>query len=122
MCAQERIHLGSVALEDPPIKRRVNLHSADGKPFRIITVGHDPSLKIRPAEGGGFPSPALSRHALELVLEVPRNETSKFLAGSVRIQIDRQDYAEVSLPWSAIVRTRQAKSSLRGDEKPVTGS
>ncbi len=119
VCVPERIHLGSVALGDPPIKRRVNLQSADGKPFRIITVGHDAIVTIRPTDGGGFPSPASNRHALELVLEVPREPTSTFLAGSVRIQLDRRDYSEVSLPWSAIIRTRQAKSSARADEKPV---
>ena len=122
VCAPERIHLGSVATEDPPIKRRVILHASDGTPFRILAIGHDASVTVRPAEGGGFPSPASSRQAIELVFDAPPKEASRFLAGSVRIRIDRKDYPQVSLPWSAIVRARQAEPSRRKGEKLAIGS
>ena len=104
------------------MKRRVTLQSTDGKPFRIISVGHDAITKIRPSDGGGFPSPASNRHALELFLEVPREPTSTFLAGSVpsssTVGITRKC---LFLGRSSSERGRR-NPRARADEMPLFGS
>ncbi|MHB1560209.1 MAG: DUF1573 domain-containing protein [Isosphaeraceae bacterium] len=119
--APERIHFGSVSTDDPPIDRSIDLRAADGMPFRILSVDHDATVTVRPASRSGFPTDASSQHHLGLVFQVPCKETARFLVGKIRIRIDRRDYPEVAIPWSAIFQTGRSNSSPRHGESAVVG-
>jgi hypothetical protein len=109
-CEPPQIHFGSVALGDPPTKRRLIIRSSDGRPFRVLSVDQSELLKVDQPAGDTFPSPPEKVQSLGLVFEI-REGSSRFLAGSVRIRTDREDCPCVFVPWSAFLRERQRKSS-----------
>jgi len=104
-CEPSQIHFGSIAPGQPPVKRSLVMRSSDGRPFRVLSVDQSPSLRVHLSAGNALPSFPAEVHSLGLTFEV-REEPSRFVAGSVRIRIDRDGCPEVSVPWSAFLRTQ----------------
>jgi len=105
-CEPSQIHFGSVAPGDQPIKRKLVVRSLDGRPFRVLSVDQSESLKVNQPPGDVFPSSPANVHILGLVFQI-REVSSQFLSGSVRIRIDRDDYPEMLVPWSAFLRKQE---------------
>jgi len=110
ICEPSFVHFGSVSACRSLINRNVRVPSSDGLPFRVLSVGRGEFLKVEMSQGTAFPSPPSRAHALTLSLHVPV-DCARYLAGSLRIRIDRNDYPEVLIPWSAFVQ--QAEGSGR---------
>jgi hypothetical protein len=104
MCAPAQFHFGAVGPGEQPVTRKVIVRSVDGRPFRVLDVNDSPYLTVKPVPHGVFPTSSANEHAVELAFELRGEESSRFLSGSVRMRIDREDCPETRLPWSAFVR------------------
>ena len=103
-CSPSQIHFGSVGVGDAALKRRVILSSSDGGTFRITSVDSPAFLRVNQPQGTATSSPANSTHELDITFGAPHQESSRFLAGTIRFRTDRADYPEVLLAWSAFLR------------------
>lgn len=118
-CEPAQVFFGSIGPKTSPIEKRGVLRSADGREFRILSVESSKPVKVALPPKNQFPSLPSKVHFLDLTLEMP-DESSRFLAGSVRIQIDRDDFPNVILPWSASVRKDERRASVETSEVDVS--
>jgi hypothetical protein len=101
-----QVHFDAVMPGETPIRMSATLRSTDGRPFRVLSIDQSDFLKVDQTPVAAFPSPPASLHSLALRLQGNDGASKRFLAGTVRIRVDRQECPEVLLPWSAAVRER----------------